>query len=63
MAKKLIKWEKLQRQIEHLEKWFGDRSEATKEQTNQDAAQTTTQNQVGKRKLPVGDHGTGADAH
>jgi hypothetical protein len=63
MAKKLIKWEKLQRQVEHLEKWFGDRSEETKEQTNQDAAQPATQNQVGKRKLPVGDHRTGADAH
>lgn len=43
MAKKLIKSEKLQRQVEQLDKRFEDRSEEPMEQANQDATRSATQ--------------------
>ena len=43
MAKKLMKSEKLQRQVERLEKRFEGRFEKPKEQKSQDVPQTTSQ--------------------
>ncbi|MBZ5571832.1 MAG: hypothetical protein LAO09_08135 [Acidobacteriia bacterium] len=43
MAKKLIKSEKLQRQVEHLEKRFEGLSDEPKDEKSQDVAPTATQ--------------------
>jgi hypothetical protein len=43
MAKKLVKSEKLQRQVEQLERRFAGRSEEPTEETNQDAEQSAAQ--------------------